>query len=171
MRYRRRLPAVIGALSKQGVAAKGFEDVPAGDPKFFGAIASIVGTLGPLVIQALSKSGVEQKDFEASGADGQEKFLGAILSVVSAVAPVVIQALTKSGAEPAKEFGGEEKFWGAFASVIQSALPAVISAFSKGDFDDKGFKAPAAPSRWAKRNFGERSPASSPRRSRPLWVN
>jgi hypothetical protein len=139
------LPAVIGALSKQGVTAKGFEDVPAGDQKFFGAIASIVGTLGPLVIQALSKSGVEQKDFEASGAEGQEKFLGAILSVVSAVAPVVIQALTKSGAEPAKEFGGEEKFWGAFASVIQSALPAVISAFSKGDFDDKGFKAPAAP--------------------------
>ena len=60
------------------------------------------------------------------------------------MAPVVIQALTKSGAEPAKEFGGEEKFWGAFASVIQSALPAVISAFSKGDFEDKGFKVPAA---------------------------
>jgi len=140
------LPAVIGALSKQGVAAKGFEDVPAGDQKFFGAIASVIGTLGPIVIQALSKSGVDQKDFQAAGPDGQEKFLGAIMSVVSSVAPVVIQALSKSGGDPQKEFGGEEKFWGAFSSVIQSALPAVISAFSKGDFDtDTGYKTLAAP--------------------------
>lgn len=132
------LPAVIGALSKQGNPVKGFEDVAPGDQKFFGAIASVIGTLGPIVIQALSKSGIDpQKDFQQAG---QEKFIGALMSVIGTVAPVVIQALTKSGAEPQKDFGGEEKFWGAFANIVQAALPAVIGALRKGDFqEDKGF--------------------------------